>query len=524
MKSLAYFPLLLALVFFSCQPSTESTVQEAEMLAEQANYQEPHRPQFHFSPAANWMNDPNGMVFFEGEYHLFYQYYPDAMVWGPMHWGHAVSTDLVRWEHLPIALYPDELGYIFSGSAVVDWDNRAGFQTGTSPALVAIYTYHDPTGEKAGRNDFQTQGIAYSNDRGRTWTKYEDNPVVPNPGIKDFRDPKVFWHQDSEQWVMIFASGDRVRIFNSPDLKAWQEVSEFGVDQGSHDGVWECPDLFPLEVAGETKWVMIVSLGSGGANGGSGTMYFVGDFDGKTFTNDNPAETVLWLDHGRDNYAGVTWSDIPEADGRRIFLGWMSNWAYATKVPTDPWRSAMTVARTLELANTTEGIRLVSKPVREMEGLREKTHALPTTSLTGSLDLTAEFGLASPLLQIGVVLDPSDTNSGQIGLAFSNSSGQSFRLGVDLETNQVFIDRTEAGEKDFEASFAGKHTAPLVQLPSGQLHLHVLLDVSSVELFAQEGAVVMTDLFFPDTPYDQVEVFGEGEIVKGTVWELGGIW
>lgn len=325
---------------------------------------EAHRLQFHFAPAANWMNDPNGMVYSEGEYHLFYQYYPDSTVWGPMHWGHAVSNDMVQWEQLPVALYPDSLGYIFSGSCVVDADNTAGFKTGNENPLVSIFTYHHP------KSNLQTQGIAYSNDRGRTWTKYEHNPVLKNPGEKDFRDPKVFWHPESKQWIMSLAVGNRIQFYRSANLKEWELGGEFGATHGSHGGVWECPDLFPLKVEGseETKWVLLVSINPGAPQGGSGTQYFIGNFDGNTFTNENDSTLTCWIDLGSDNYAGVTWSHTP--DKRTLFLGWMSNWNYAQVVPTKTWRSAMTVPRELSLQQTDKGIRLASQPVKELEQLR----------------------------------------------------------------------------------------------------------------------------------------------------------
>ncbi|MEL7146805.1 MAG: glycoside hydrolase family 32 protein, partial [Bacteroidota bacterium] len=223
---------------------------------------EEYRPYFHFTPPSQWMNDPNGMFYYEGEYHLFYQHYPDSNVWGPMHWGHAVSRDMIVWEHLPIALYPDSLGYIFSGSAVVDWKNSTGFGTAEQPPIVAVYTYHDPLGEKAGKTDFQSQGIAYSIDKGRTWTKYDANPVLPNQGVKDFRDPKVFWHQQSQRWIMTLAELDHISFYASENLIAWEKLSDFGLTYGSHGGVWECPDLFELTVEGteESKWVLLVSI------------------------------------------------------------------------------------------------------------------------------------------------------------------------------------------------------------------------------------------------------------------------
>jgi len=225
-------------------------------------YKEQYRPRFHFSPEANWMNDPNGMVYLDGEYHLFYQYYPDSTVWGPMHWGHAVSTDLLRWKHLQVALYPDSLGYIFSGSAVVDTKNTSGLGSETNPAMIAIFTYHNPEAERAGNKTFQNQGIAFSTDKGRTWIKYSGNPVLRNPGIRDFRDPKVFWHDPTGRWIMILAVQDRVHFYSSPNLLNWTFESEFGKGIGAHGGVWECPDLFLLKIEGSeiSKWVMFISI------------------------------------------------------------------------------------------------------------------------------------------------------------------------------------------------------------------------------------------------------------------------
>src|SRR5438270_126109 len=225
---------------------------------------EPHRPQIHFSPKTGWMNDPNGMIHFNNQYHLFYQYYPDSTVWGPMHWGHAISKDLVHWQHLPIALYPDSLGYIFSGSAVADVNNTSGFGKNGKTPLVAIFTHHNPKGEKAGSDTYQNQSIAYSLDDGKTWTKYANNPVVKNPGIKDFRDPKVSWYEAGKKWVMTLATLDRITFYSSADLKNWSKESEFGKDVGAHGGVWECPDLFPLDYNGEKVWILVININPGG--------------------------------------------------------------------------------------------------------------------------------------------------------------------------------------------------------------------------------------------------------------------
>lgn len=523
------FFILLSLSFLlSCQSNSSQLSQEAEQMtsAKVADYYtESHRPQFHFSPEKMWMNDPNGMVYYDGEYHLFYQYYPDDAVWGPMHWGHAVSTDMIHWEHLPIALFPDEHGYIFSGSTVVDKNNTAGFKDGEHDPLVAIFTYHDTTGERAGRDDFQTQGIAYSNDRGRTWTKYEGNPVIPNPGIRDFRDPKVSWHEASQQWVMIFARGDRVQIYNSPNLKEWTLASEFGEDQGTHGGVWECPDLFELPIEGEegaSKWVMLLSLNPGGPNGGSATMYFVGEFDGQTFTNDNPGETVLWLDHGRDNYAGVTWSDIPKEDGRRLFIGWMSNWDYATKVPTSPWRSAMTIPRELSLTRTDDGIRVRKQPVEEMQQLRGASKKLNPTFVTGKKRLS----ISPRLCELQLNWEIGSTSALDFGIELSNDQGQSVRIGINRETAQLYIDRTNSGDMSFSEKFSSRNLAPW-PAASQMASLHLFIDDASVEVFGQDGMVVMTDIFFPDSPFTKASLYASEEGVafaSGEAWELSPIW
>lgn len=336
---------LMCILFMGCkiEPSNKSI----EKNIGYSKFKEPFRSQYHFTPERGWMNDPNGLVYNNGVYHLFYQYYPHATVWGPMHWGHATSTDLIRWEHKPVALYPDENGLIFSGSAVVDKYNTSGFGSNGQVPMVAVYTYHFMQGEKIGRDDFQTQGIAFSLDNGETWTKYAGNPVIGNKGTRDLRDPKVFWHEATKSWIMALVAGNHVKFYRSQNLKDWGNISDFGIDQGAHGGVWECPDLFPLKVEGsdKEKWVLIISIGNGGPNGGSGTQYFVGDFDGTTFTSDQ--KEYKWLDWGTDNYAGVTYNQVPNGD--RIFIGWMSNWQYALTTPTSNWRSAMTLPRKLTL-------------------------------------------------------------------------------------------------------------------------------------------------------------------------------
>ncbi|MGB4846778.1 MAG: glycoside hydrolase family 32 protein, partial [Saprospiraceae bacterium] len=348
--------LLLAFTCFIIYSSVS-----AQTGTEQNN--EPYRPKFHFSPKAHWMNDPNGLVFHNGVYHMFYQYYPDGMVWGPMHWGHATSKDLINWEEQKIALYPDSLGYIFSGSAVFDEFNTCGLGKNHKAPLVAIFTQHNQTGKEAGLNNFENQCMAYSNDEGKSWTKYAHNPVLKNPGLKDFRDPKVMWYPLGKKWVMSLATGDHVTFYTSRDLKNWSKESEFGQAIGAHGGVWECPDLFPLDYNGKQVWVLLVSFNPGAPNGGSTTQYFLGDFDGKVFT---PSDTTTrYMDYGPDHYAGVTFSNTSH---RRILIGWMSNWQYAQVVPTDPWRSAMTIPRELDLKDVDGKLYLISNPVAELSG------------------------------------------------------------------------------------------------------------------------------------------------------------
>ena len=302
-------------------------------------YKEQYRPQIHFSPKEHWMNDPNGMVYNDGIYHLFFQYYPGGTVWGPMHWGHATSKDLIHWQQQPVALYPDSLGYIFSGSAVVDKNNTSGFGKDGKVPLVAIFTSHYPHAAP-GATDFENQSLAYSLDNGKTWIKYSGNPVLKNPGIPDFRDPKVMWYGPENKWVMTLATRDRVTFYSSNDLKHWNKESEFGQSAGAHGGVWECPDLFPLKYKGETVWILIVNVNPGGPNKGSATQYFTGNFDGNKF-NSNSSQ-VKWIDYGPDEYAGVTWNNT---GNRRIFLGWMSNWLYANQVPTVKCRNSMSIPR-----------------------------------------------------------------------------------------------------------------------------------------------------------------------------------
>lgn len=641
-------------------------------------YREPWRPQFHFTPATNWMNDPNGMVFYDGEYHLFYQYNPFGIKWGHMSWGHAVSKDLLHWEHLPVALYEENDVMIFSGSAVVDWKNSSGFGKDGKPPMVAIYTGHYT------KKPLQNQHIAYSNDRGRTWTKFAGNPVL-DIGAQDFRDPKVIWHEPTQRWVMTIAwpVERKVRFYSSPNLKNWTHLSDFG-PAGSTTGIWECPDLFPLRVEGhlwKKKWALIVNVGSGAPAGGSGCQYFVGDFDGKQFTldasypkpqpeftppgkvladfegdnysgwratgkafgtapahgkiggqqdlngfrgrglvnsflggdpsegtltspafeithdhlsfligggnhagrtclnlivNDTivrtatgdaaeqltwkswdvrelrgnkatleivdrhpggwghinidhilladtparpPTQPALWADFGPDFYAAVSWSDIPKRDGRRLWLGWMSNWQYANDVPTEPWRSAMTIPRQLTLRNTPDGLRLVQQPVRELTRLREKRHRLRHATLAEANTWLSKLQPTSPLLELTVELDtPLATHDLALRLTTSPSESTLIRW---QQNGELALDRTQSGRADFHRRFAASHAAPV--RPANAHRLRAYLDTSSIELLGGDGEASLTALILPAAGTPRLQLEGgtpTTRIRRLEIWEL----
>lgn len=649
-------------------------------------YQERYRPRFHFTPERNWMNDPNGLVFHDGEFHLFYQYNPSGDRWGHMSWGHAVSEDLVHWRHLPVAI-PEADGIMaFSGSAVADHRNSSGLGRDGRPPLVAIYT-----GRRNSDNQ-QSQWIASSTDRGRTWTIYPGNPVL-DIGSKDFRDPKVFWHEPAREWVMVvaMAAERKVRFYGSPDLLRWTLRGELG-PAGSVRGIWECPDLFPLPVEGETggreRWVLIVNVGSGAPAGGSGGQYFIGDFDGRKFTQDagatpeeeskdtEPAGTMLadfegtdygdwkpageafgkapacgalpdqqtvtgfrgaglvntylggdasqgtltspafeiaspyinfligggshagstcvnllvegkvertatgaddekldwhawdvrdlkgrraqieiadrhtgrwghintdhivlagaparsagdgalWLDHGADFYAAVTWSDVPATDGRRILLGWMSNWEYAQDAPTSPWRSAMSLPRELGLRATPAGIRLVARPVRELERLRGEHIAIRDRDVTGSVRFLEGSAIRGDLLEVIAEIEPRGASS--FGLEVREGAGEETVIRVQGSGDAISVDRRRSGRADFHSRFAGVASAPC-RLRAGAVKLHVLVDASSVEVFANDGEAVLTATIFPSPESTGASLFAEGGAVRVRsldAWALRSIW
>ncbi|WP_139902300.1 glycoside hydrolase family 32 protein [Clostridium thermarum] len=465
-------------------------------------YKEKYRPQYHFSPEEKWMNDPNGMVYYEGKYHLFYQHNPEDTIWGPMHWGHAISTDMVTWKHLPIALEPDDLGTIFSGSAVIDHNNSSGFFDNGS-GIVAIYTNH---------KEGQTQSIAFSKDSGKTFDKYEGNPVLKSDYSIDFRDPKVFWHEETQKWVMVLAVGDRVEFYNSSDLKNWQYLSKFGPYVGARGGVWECPELFELPVDGDMskmKWVLKVDLGDRAVAGGSGGQYFIGHFDGTEFINDNPKNTVLWLDYGADFYASQSWSNAKATDGSYYWLAWMNNWKYANVIPTGVWRGQMSIPRKVSLKSFPEGIRLVQTPVEELKSLRYGSKTIKDETITPEKNILKKYSGDSYEIIAEFELGTAE----EFGFKLRKSDSEETVVSYNTKLKNISVNRANSGNVSFNENFKRKFTAELNPLDN-KVKMHIFIDASSIELFANDGEVVMTNLIFPDPNSKDLELFSIGGDVR----------
>ena len=457
---------------------------------------EKFRPTYHFSPLYGWMNDPNGMVYKDGEYHLFYQYNPYGSKWGNMSWGHAISQDLVNWKHLPVAIAPDALGTIFSGSAVVDFDNTAGFGAG---AIIAIYTQN---------SDRQVQSIAYSTDNGRTFTKYENNPVLTSEA-RDFRDPKVFWYENTKRWIMVLAVEQEMQIFSSPNLKDWIFESRFGEGQGAHGGVWECPDLFELPVEGtnDKKWVLLCNLNPGGPFGGSATQYFVGSFNGKEFVNESPSKTK-WMDWGKDHYATVTWSDAP--NNRRIAIAWMSNWQYANDVPTSQYRSPNSVPRDLSLFTVDGETYLQSAPSPELLALRDASKKR-SFKVNGTRTIKEMIPGNDGAYEIELTIE--NQRADVIGFRLYNDKGEEVDMQYDMKEKKFSMDRRKSGEVSFNENFP-MLTWTAIESGKDELKLRLFVDKSSVEAFGDGGRFVMTNQVFPSEPYTHIDFYSKGGAYK----------
>ena len=449
---------------------------------------ESFRPVYHHTPAYGWMNDPNGMFYKDGVYHLYFQYNPYGSVWGNMHWGHSTSTDLMHWKFEGCAIVPDAWGAIFSGSCVVDYENTAGFG---KEAVVAFYT----SAKSTPWGDIQMQSMAYSLDNGKTFTKYEGNPILTS-SEKDFRDPKVFWYAPGKHWVMILAVGQHMEIYSSVNLKEWKKESEFGAMQGAHGGVWECPDLVEIPVEGtrEKKWVLICNLNPGGPFGGSAAQYFVGSFDGKKFVNESPTQTK-WMDWGKDNYATVTWNNA--LDGRCIALGWMSNWQYANHVPTRQYRSANTLARDLTLYREGQELYLKSTPSSEVKKARGKKVSIPSFKVSEKHEMVNLFEEKQGAYEVEIVIQ--NAGASKIAFCLLNDKGEKVSMYYDLNRKQFVIDRSESGKVDFSKDFPAVTVAPANV--DKELTLRLFVDWSSIEAFGEDGKFVMTNLVFPSQPY-----------------------
>ena len=431
---------------------------------------EQYRPVYHHTPAYGWMNDPNGMFYKDGVWNLYFQHNPYGSQWENMTWGHSTSTDLVHWKFQGDPVQPDALGTVFSGSAVVDKENTSGFGKG---AVIALYT-------SAGES--QTQSMVYSTDNGKTFHKFEGNPVITS-NVPDFRDPHMFWNEDIKKWNMILAAGQHMEIYTSDNLKDWKLESSFGEMYGNHGGVWECPDLMKMKVRGtnKEKWMLICNINPGGPFGGSATQYFIGDFDGHKFTCESKPEVTKWMDYGKDHYATVTFDNAPE--GRRVAIAWMSNWQYANQVPTLQYRSGNSIPRDLGLFEYKGETYCSVVPSPEMTAARSKK---ATKSLSESCEMVVNL-------------------KGNATITLSNDKGEKVVMLYDAKAETFSMDRTKSGKMDFSNDFAATTKAPTYGKIS---QLRIFIDKSSIEVFDAEGKMAMTNLVFPTKPYNKVTVKG----------------
>ncbi|MFN8349555.1 MAG: glycoside hydrolase family 32 protein [Spirosomataceae bacterium] len=484
MKKTAF---LLSFFFFVGRVSAQEPLQD-------------YRPQYHYTAPKNWVNDPNGLVYLDGEYHLFYQYNPFGNVWGHMSWGHAVSKDLKNWETLPVALPEFDNGdgtqtMIFSGCAVIDSMNTSGFfEKGYTKGMVAIFTSHI-------EGKAQHQSIAYSNDKGRTWKRYDKNPVL-DVGMKDFRDPNVIWYPESKKWVMTVVKPLEytVQFYESNDLKKWTLLSEFG-KQGDMTKIWECPSLVKVPVVGsdESKWVLLVSSGHR-QPGYLAMQYFVGDFDGKKFTSQKQKE-ILYVDEGKDFYAGIPFYNLPKTHKKPLMIGWINDWEYARDIPTgETWRGGFSVPRELSLKKTPVGFRLAQQPVLS---LKKTAFTIKNKEVNG----TYEVPFQGDVFDVTLEIRPQQAKT--VSLLVLQSKDEATVIRYDVSAQELSLDRTHSGLVNFHPKFASTERVK-VPLKEGKLTLRVLADKSVIELFAQEGEFVMTDWVFPTGNEGKLAISAEG--------------
>lgn len=478
--------------------------------AQSPDYDQPYRPQLHFSPREHWTNDPNGLVYFRGEYHLFFQYNPFGDKWGHMSWGHAVSSDLLRWRELPVAIPEKDGVMIFTGSIVVDRNNSSGFCTPAQECLVAIYTGDSNTSQ----GHRETQNLAYSIDDGHTWKHYEKNPVL-DLHMTDFRDPSVSWNETTHSWIMAVAlpNEHRVRFYSSPNLKHWSQLSDFG-PAGDTDGQWECPDLLriPSTSGHESIWALKIGINPGAPQGGSGEQYFLGSFDGKTFTASTAPGTYGWTNYGKDDYCAISFNGLPK-DQKPVLIGWMNNWQYAEILPTSPWRGQMSLPRRLSFVKDLAGLALKQEPV--IEGLRTKGFPIPESMLgkQGTVAIPYELDLQF-----------KNQSAANFGIRIYSDEEHWTEIGFDTAKKEFYMDRTKSGI-EVSKTFPARTVAPLV---SGRpYNLKLIVDRSSVEAFAQNETIAMTDLIYPQSHHSTVQVFprdARSADISGHLWELQSIW
>lgn len=481
------------------------------------NRTEPYRPQWHFSPAKNWMNDPNGLIWLDGEYHLFYQFNPFGDQWGHMSWGHAVSRDLVHWQELAVAIPEDERVSIYSGSVVLDQSNSSGFGVHGRAPLVAVYTgcLRRPEGGQA-------QELAYSNDRGRTWTKFAGNPVL-DLGMRDFRDPKVFWHAPTSRWIMVVVLPDdrRAQFYGSHNLRAWTLLSEFEAPFEGQ-GIWECPDLIELPgVDGESIWMLKVDALLGHPSGGSGARIFFGQFDGVRFVAE-PEESPRWADLGADFYAALSWANLPDAKLRPVWLAWMNCHRYAKLLPTHPWRGSMSAPRELRARRAPNGWQLLQQPVREWQVLRGPRWQCDAGAVNDGESTIKTFDAACRTPEIEFSVGASHAR--ESGLLLRWGASEHVRIGFDHERSAVYVDRAQAGfNPPGDALYVRRRWASHLQDASKALRFRVLVDCSSVEVFVGDGETVLTEQILPSGEGPSLSLYAEGGQTQfGTVavWPL----
>lgn len=456
-----------------------------------------HRPLYHYSSPFGWINDPNGLYYHLGKYHLYYQHNPYGARWGNMSWGHAHSEDLIHWHTQPAAILPNSFGDIFSGSIIVDQKNDAGFGKDT---ILAFYT-------SAG--DRQTQCLAYSNDNGQTFTNYKHNPILSDPNYTDFRDPKVFWHEDSAKWIMSLATSQTISFYSSTNLKEWTKISEFGDDIGNHEGVWECPDLFQLSHGKHQKWVLFVSVNPGGPNEGSATQYFIGEFNGQSFVADI-LPYPLWIDYGRDNYAGVCWHNNPKS--KPLYIGWMSNWDYANQIPTKLFKNAMTLPRTLEIGNNGKHLIVKNSPVKEVKKLRKVKKEFSNRLLDRSITLKSMLEDNTGAFELDLEFSLIDPQTSTFTLTLFNHLDERLIYTFDLKNEKIFTDRSKSGLTAFSTKFA----TPIIQAPfprENQYKIKLFIDTASAELFINKGKIALTNVILPTEPYNHITL----EVKNGTI-------